>query len=77
LIDEIEGKIKYAFRDLNKKKLLLKVHPYVAAYLTKGFKSIRNKWYLEYFKWVKIEAVNSYTFLEYHFFDNNQDELIL
>ena len=77
LIDEIEGKIKYAFKDLNKKKLLLKMHPYVAAYLTKGIKSIRNKWFLEYFKWVKIEAVNSYTFLEYHFFDINQDELIL
>lgn len=77
LVDEIEGKIKYAFKDLNKKKLLLKVHPYVAAYLTKGIKSVRNKWFLEYFKWVKIEAVNSYTFLEYHFFDDNQDELIL
>jgi ribonuclease G len=77
LVDEIEGKIKYAFKDLNKKKLLLKVHPYVAAYLTKGIKSVRNKWFLEYFKWVKIESVNSYTFLEYHFFDDNQDELIL
>jgi len=76
-VDEIEGKIKYAFKDLNKKKLLLKVHPYVAAYLTKGIKSIRNKWFLEYYKWIKIEAVNSYTFLEYHFFDDNQDELIL
>ncbi len=75
--DEIEGKIKYAFKDLNKKRLLLKVHPYVAAYLTKGIKSIRNKWVLEYFKWVKVEPVNSYTFLEYHFFDDNQDELIL
>jgi ribonuclease G len=75
--DEIESKIKYAFKDLNKKKLLLKVHPYVAAYLTKGIKSIRNKWFLEYFKWVKIDSINSYSFLEYHFYDDNQDELIL
>ncbi len=77
LVDEIEGKIKYAFKDLNKKKLLLKVHPYVASFLTKGIKSIRNKWFIEYFKWIKVEAVNSYTFLEYHFFDENQEELIL
>jgi ribonuclease G len=75
--DEISSKIKYAFNDLHKKKLIVKVHPYVAAYLTKGIKSIRNKWFLEYYKWVKIEANNSYTFLEYHFFDNNQEELIL
>lgn len=75
--DEIAVKVKYAFKDLNKKKLLLKVHPYVAAYLTKGIKSIRNRWFLEYFKWIKIESNNSYTFLEYHFFDDNQEELIL
>jgi ribonuclease G len=76
-VDELEGKVKYAFNDLHKKKLTLKVHPYVAAYLTKGFKSIRNKWFLEYFKWVKIETNNSFTFLEYHFFDDNHEELIL
>lgn len=75
--DEIEAKVKYAFKDLNKRKLLLKVHPYVAAYLTKGIKSIRNKWFLQFYKWVKVEPVNSYTFLEYHFFDENIEELIL
>src|SRR5690606_29927075 len=36
--DELESKIKYAFNDLHKKKLLLKVHPFVASYLTKGLK---------------------------------------
>jgi ribonuclease G len=75
--DELAVKVKYAFNDLHKKKLLLKVHPFVAAYLTKGIKSIRNKWYLEYLKWVKVEGNNAYTFLEYHFFDDNMEELIL
>jgi len=75
--DELATKIKYAFNDLNKKKLMIKVHPYVAAYLTKGIKSIRNKWCFEYFKWIKIEANNSFTFLEYHFYDDNLEELIL
>jgi len=75
--DEIAAKINYAFNDLHKKKLLLKVHPYVAAYLTKGIKSIRNKWFMTYYKWVKIEENTAYSFLEYHFFDENQEELIL
>jgi len=75
--DEIEGKVKYVLKDLNKKKLLLRLHPYAAAYLTKGFKSIRNRWFLEYFKWVKIEAVNNYSYLEYHFYDENMEEIIL
>jgi len=75
--DEIASKINYAFKDLHKKKLHVKVHPYVAAFLTKGIKSIRNKWFFTYYKWVKIEGNNSYSFLEYHFFDENQEELIL
>jgi ribonuclease G len=75
--DELNGKVKYVLKDLNKKKLLLKVHPYVAAYLTKGFNSLQNKWFFKYLKRVKIEAINSYSFLEYHFFDENLEEIIL
>ncbi len=75
--DEIDGKVKYILKDLNKRKLLVKLHPYVAAYLTKGIKSIRNQWFLKYFKWVKIEGNNSFSFLEYHFYDDNMEEIIL
>ncbi len=75
--DELDNKVKYILKDLNKKKLVLKLHPYVTAYLTKGFRSIRNKWFLKYFKWVKIEENNSFSFLEYHFYDENLEEIIL
>jgi len=75
--DEIDGKVKYALKDLNKNKLLLKLHPYTSAYITKGLKSVRNQWFFKYFKWVKIEANNSYSLLEYHFFDENMEEIIL
>jgi ribonuclease G len=75
--DELTRKVNYVIEDLNKKKLVLKVHPYVAAYLTKGFKSFQKKWFFKYFKWVKVEMNNSYSFLEYHFFDESQEEIIL
>ena len=75
--DELDGKVRYVLKDLNKKKMVLKVHPYVAAYLTKGLKSYRNKWFFEYFRWVKVEANNAYSYLEYHFFDENLEEIIL
>ncbi|MCF6332420.1 MAG: Rne/Rng family ribonuclease [Draconibacterium sp.] len=75
--DDLDGKVKYILKDLNKKKLLLKVHPYVAAYLTKGFKNFHNKWLFKYLKRVKVKANNSYSFLEYHFFDENSEEIIL
>ena len=75
--DDLDGKVKYILKDLSKKRLLLKVHPYVAAYLTKGFNCFQNKWLFKYFKRVKILSNNSYSFLEYHFFDENLEEIIL
>ena len=75
--DELNGKVKYVLKDLNKKKLNVKVHPYIAAYLTKGFKSLRNQWFFKYLRWVNIEGNSSYSYLEYHFFDENMEEIIL
>jgi ribonuclease G len=45
----------------------LNIHPFIAAYLTKGFPSIRTKWFLEYKKWIKIQPRDAYTYLEYRF----------
>lgn len=75
--DELNSKIGYVLKDLNKKKLSIAVHPFIAAYLTKGIRSYRMRWFLKFFKWVKIESNNSFTFLEYHFFDENMEEIIL
>jgi len=74
--DELENKVSYIFKDLNKKKLTLKVHPYVAAYLTKGFMSRRRKWALKYLRKVSVEQVNSMSLLDCHFFDEEMEEII-
>ncbi|SFA70611.1 ribonuclease G [Flavobacterium swingsii] len=57
------------------KKVVLNVHPFIAAYLVKGFPSIRSKWFFEYKKWIKIIPRDSYTYLEYHFNDNQGKEI--
>ena len=58
------------------KKVVLNVHPFVAAYLAKGFPSMRAKWFFEHRKWIKIIPRNAYTFLEYHFFDKKGNEIL-
>jgi len=75
--DELNNKVNYILKDLNKKGLTLKVHPYAAAYLTKGIYSIQRKWAFKYLKRIKIEGVSSFSFLEYHFYDENLEEIIL
>jgi ribonuclease G len=57
------------------KKVVLNVHPFIAAYLVKGFPSIRSKWFFEYKKWIKIIPRDAYTYLEYHFNDDQGKEI--
>ncbi|WP_396187279.1 Rne/Rng family ribonuclease [Flavobacterium sp.] len=56
--------------------VVLNVHPFVGAYLTKGFPSIRSKWFFEHKKWVKIIPRDAYTYLEYHFYDKKKNVII-
>jgi len=49
----------------------LNTHPFIAAFLTKGFPSIRSKWFLEHKKWVKVIPRDAYTYLEYRFKDKD------
>ena len=74
-IDEIENNLNYLIRDQNETHLTLTVHPYIYAYLTKGLFSIHWKWFLKYGKFIKIKHMAAYNFLEYHFFNNNGNEI--
>ena len=68
VIDRITADLERIIK--NHKKIVLNAHPFVAAYLTKGFPSIRSKWFFEHKKWVKVIPRDAYTYLEYRFFDS-------
>ena len=57
------------------KKLTLHTHPFIAAYLTNGFPSIRLKWLIEHKKWIKVLPRDAYTYLEYHFHDYKDEKI--
>lgn len=73
LIDRIASDIE-RLKD-SQIKLVLNAHPFVAAYLTKGFPSLRLKWFFEHKKWVKIIPRDAYTYLEYRFFNEEGNEI--
>ena len=73
--DEIENNLKYLIQDQNEKKLKLNLHPYLYAYITKGLYSMQMKWFFRFKKWIKVKSMPSYHFLEYHFFNKNDDEI--
>lgn len=75
LIDQIENNLRYILKEQNEKAVTLCVHPYIEAFLKKGFPSLRMKWSMHYKKWIKLKAVSSYQFIEYHFLNANEDEI--
>jgi ribonuclease G len=81
---EIEAPIKVVERinqDLERifkkdyKKITLNAHPFIAAFLTKGFPSVRSKWFIEHKKWVKVLPRDAYTYLEYHVYDKDGNKI--
>lgn len=76
LEDEIEKNLNYLVMQRHS-GLTIMVHPIVHAYLTKGFPSKRLKWRWKYKQKIKIEPNTSYHLTEYHFFDNNEEEIKL
>ena len=72
LIDKINVDLERLLKGPKKdSKITLNIHPFIAAYITKGFPSIRSKWFMEHKKWIKIQPRDAYTYLEYRFKDKD------
>jgi ribonuclease G len=77
LDEEVENKLAFLVNEKEIKKLVLKTHPFFAAYLTKGIFSRRFKWAHTYKCSLKVIPISSYSFLEYNFLDQNENEIDL
>ncbi|MCF6350966.1 MAG: ribonuclease E/G [Flavobacteriaceae bacterium] len=69
LLDKIEHDLDRFVNHPKYNGLVLNVHPFIAAYLQKGFLSIQQKWFLKYKKWIKILPRDAYQYLNYRFYD--------
>ena len=79
LVEQIENTLRYITKEQNETEVTLNVHPYVEAYITKGFfwKSIYHRWKKTYSKKLKLVPMQSYAFMEYRFFNKIDDEIIV
>ena len=77
VIDDIERDLNYVINSRPKSKVKLIVHPFIYAYIKKGFPSLQHRWYMKYSKWVKIVEDDNYHLNQYKFFDGKEDEIRL
>ncbi len=76
IVDEIKDNLSYIIHKTGKNKFILQVHPFIAAYLNKGLlSSINRKWQKQFKCSLKIIPIENYSFLEYHFFDTEKNQL--
>lgn len=76
ITDQIENNLRYILKEQNEPGVTLCVHPFLEAYITKGWwNSLRRKWGRKFGKTVNVRAVSSYQFLEYRFLNKNEDEI--
>lgn len=76
LMDQIENNLRYILKEQNEKDITLCVHPYLEAYITKGwFNSLKRQWGKKYGKQFKVRPVSSYNFMEYRFMNKSEDEI--
>lgn len=73
--DLLETELKSIIDDKKVKKLTLQVHPYVAAYLTKGYRSVEKNWRKSLKCKVKVDPANEFTLMEYRIIDSEGSEL--
>jgi ribonuclease G len=74
--DEIFKNLNYLITQKHK-GLTIAVHPIMYTYLTSGIISRRLKWSWKFKQKIKLIADNNYSLTEFHFFDNNEEEIKL
>jgi ribonuclease G len=75
MTDDIQRDLDFILQSRPKGKLYLHVHPFVEAYLTKGFPNQVMRWYLKHQKWVRVKAEPEYPMTVFKFFDEHEDEI--
>lgn len=77
ITEELEKKLAYISEKITYKEIVIKLHPYVHAYLTKGFFSTRRKWSKQYKKKISFIADSSIALNDYNFFNKNNEEIFI
>ncbi|MBN1184400.1 MAG: Rne/Rng family ribonuclease [Bacteroidales bacterium] len=76
-VDELENYLSSVVKEQKQKYILLKVHPFIEAYINQGFKSVRRKWKKTLKCKIDVESVSSYGLLEFRFFNKENEEIAI
>jgi ribonuclease G len=74
-MDALKSQIGERVEEYKLKKMELQVHPFIEAYLNRGWKSPRRQWSKEFGCRIKITGMSSFQILQYALFTENGEEI--
>ena len=77
ITDQIERNIDYLLTQQNEKDITVVLHPFTYAFFTKGTMSRRLKWFMRYFKWIKLIQDSSLAVTEFQILNKFGEEIEL
>ena len=77
IIDDIERDLRMLLENVPNRKLSLRTHAFVHAFLTKGLPSLQMRWLWRHQQWVKLEVQDGLGMTEYVFLDEGGEEVML
>ena len=77
ILEDIERDLKYIIQNRPNSKLRLFVHPFIYAFLKRGYNNRQVKWFLSYNKWIKLFENTDFHLNQYKFYDGMNDEIRL
>lgn len=75
--DIIEHHLEHILEKQNEKKPTILLHPFLHAYFTKGFPSIRMKWFFKYKTWVNLIQDTSFGITDFKFLNDHSEPIEL
>lgn len=75
--DDIERDLEFVMQSRPKAPVYLRVHPYIDAFLRRGWTSQQLRWFVKYNKWIRVVPHTDYALNEYRFFVGKDDEIRL
>ncbi len=77
IVDEIYNNLEFLLQNYRRDRLTLMVHPFLYAYLKRGFPNLYWRWQLRCRRRFRIKAEPQYQFLEYKFNNNHLGDIDL
>lgn len=78
ITDDIKRDLDFVMKSQKPNKVTLLVHPFVQAYIKKGWlHNLQIKWWREYKKWINVRADNNLPITSYKLYNETNDEIRL